>query len=1460
MGCLLSVSSNTCVNVVDLAAVRDLHNSPLFRQKRHSVLSALSALSAKRRGSKGGRSSPRKPRRPGVFVADALRNLQRAHSFRHGECYLCNYKNKSCNGVCIHREIFTSVKPGYYSNYYNKDSHVGVRRSATLRTSLHSFPSPKQSKAFRAGSFSRGSELRVSLRSSSSFKAKARRSMRSITAFPPDAPPPELGIKPQVSLRLSRHSLGRRETNRSVTSWEEREAVAALHNALSSNSIDGDSLHSRNSEDEDEDDGYELVGPPLPARNKKRGAGEFAPPVDLAIHPLSMKGTLTASDFGLVKREPGLTTPSPPFPKSLPSNPTYSSVLDPALSSDLTDSNLSASSDDAESSLRKRKDGGRSNGCPGRDGTQEGGQGSRPEILLPPPPKDSPTDATQANTSANAQMDNAVTPVYLAAQEGHLEVLQYLVDSAGGRLDLRAKDGMAPIHAAAQMGCLNCLKWMVTEQGVDVGLRDEDGATPLHFAASRGHTDTVRWLLRHGAAIVLDKFGKSPINDAADNDHMEALQLLVQHGATPDYATDSDSADSGSHHHRCSCHQGLCGASKDSECSTSGSESCNSSCESDCHLSGHSSDSGVHQEPFYLHPPSTATPPEPPSGQEQGKQKEKSSFFLNPLNDLKEASEKYNKSKTEAGKDGEKKSKKPFFLHKPEAVSYHRVQELFVGKSSKSEGKGKKSKGAKENGAKDAKKNGKVEQEQELAVIESASQGTGENGKTHTGEKKGRVDYEGRKLPKIPSASSSPSFPSSSSPSHSSSSRAIHSTMKVKADIHSSDDAASTSSGSSHDHHYEDINPTHLPEGRPRDSSTLRRSRSKQDVVDEDDEAARQRQRLQGLDDLIAEFGDDDDGEEEATGRQRLHSTHSMPPTSSHSHGRTPVSRTNSEPPPPPPPPMPDTATSPRQSPSSSHRSAEEANGISPASSKPPSPRSAHSSVEEREEEEDHVDEGLGGSPSSFVRRNSQRSLNGERPSSLPLDMAEHYGKIMADGREREVAASNEELGHSPQLGKSHLMHGKTLPFIPPKFPTQPSDSGLIKPSEYLRSLGESTIARSPSGEAKAGHGSHQTGTLHHNGTSHQISTANHNGTSHYSGITPLSAATHHSDTEHDSGSAHHTITEEIDTHDASNGSASVIPPPLPAIPESSEEDPATKDIGNGAPPPPPAPPAPPTSSSFNTMSSTRTNTLNTNHSNNNTLSHNSNKTVLPTISVTDLQSVQLRKIETKSVKPTSIALKLPVSPPEPLINSVKNDVIAELKMGVDIPGIKKLKSERAKEEEIHIRQEKEELSRQFSASKFVDQVPDTDPSGNRIPDWKRQMLARKAAERAKKEAEEQRLQEAEEKRLQSIPPWKRQLMMRREDDARRAPLYVPKVEEVKRIKVTNIGHQDSPQPSERTQEKESTAGGSSRTTTTTTITATISSTHTRSPIDTRQEEDEEPPNPWRTNLRKTNSKLNLHE
>ena len=90
---------------------------------------------------------------------------------------------------------------------------------------------------------------------------------------------------------------------------------------------------------------------------------------------------------------------------------------------------------------------------------------------------------------------------------------------------------------------------------------------------------------------------------------------------------------------------------------------------------------------------------------------------------------------------------------------------------------------------------------------------------------------------------------------------------------------------------------------------------------------------------------------------------------------------------------------------------------------------------------------------------------------------------------------------------------------------------------------------------------------------------------------------------------------------------------------------------------------------------------------------------------------------------------------------------------------MEKAQFEKKQEKQIYI-----ELSKQFTAENYMNNVPDRDQNGNVIPDWKRQMLAKKAAEKAKKEFAENLQKEAEKKRLNAVPEWKKQLLAKKEE------------------------------------------------------------------------------------------------
>ncbi|XP_030567362.1 espin isoform X6 [Drosophila novamexicana] len=180
----------------------------------------------------------------------------------------------------------------------------------------------------------------------------------------------------------------------------------------------------------------------------------------------------------------------------------------------------------------------------------------------------------------------------------------------------------------------------------------------------------------------------------------------------------------------------------------------------------------------------------------------------------------------------------------------------------------------------------------------------------------------------------------------------------------------------------------------------------------------------------------------------------------------------------------------------------------------------------------------------------------------------------------------------------------------------------------------------------------------------------------------------------------------------------------------------------------------------------------------------------LSAISIQDLNSVQLRRTDTQKVpKPyqmpaRSLSMQCLTTSSDTYL---KTDLIAELKISKDIPGIKKMKVE----QQMANRMDSEhymEITKQFTANNYVDQIylqiPEKDQAGNAIPDWKRQMMAKKAAERAKKDFEDRMAQEAESRRLSQIPQWKRDLLARREETENKlkAAIYTPKVEENNRV------------------------------------------------------------------------------
>lgn len=115
-----------------------------------------------------------------------------------------------------------------------------------------------------------------------------------------------------------------------------------------------------------------------------------------------------------------------------------------------------------------------------------------------------------------------------AATAGSVPRMQ-LLHLAGANVNSRGAMG-TPLFLAAGEGRLNAVRYLLDE-GADVNLRGEYGNTALTEAAYYGHLSVIKELLLRGADVNVMSIDGTPLDIAIGRNNVAATELLKHYGA-----------------------------------------------------------------------------------------------------------------------------------------------------------------------------------------------------------------------------------------------------------------------------------------------------------------------------------------------------------------------------------------------------------------------------------------------------------------------------------------------------------------------------------------------------------------------------------------------------------------------------------------------------------------------------------------------------------------------------------------------------------------------------------------------------------------------------------------------------------------------------------------------------------------------------------------------------------------
>ena len=125
------------------------------------------------------------------------------------------------------------------------------------------------------------------------------------------------------------------------------------------------------------------------------------------------------------------------------------------------------------------------------------------------------------------QFYQGYTPIHIASENGHLSIVEYLIEKQNIDKDIKGRYGKTPLHYACLNGHLPIVKYLISK-GSNVEAIDSHKKTPLHYACEEGHLPIVQYLVSKDVNIeAKDDEEKTPLHYACEFCHLPVIEYLI---------------------------------------------------------------------------------------------------------------------------------------------------------------------------------------------------------------------------------------------------------------------------------------------------------------------------------------------------------------------------------------------------------------------------------------------------------------------------------------------------------------------------------------------------------------------------------------------------------------------------------------------------------------------------------------------------------------------------------------------------------------------------------------------------------------------------------------------------------------------------------------------------------------------------------------------------------------------